>query len=202
MQESIDLIFRDSIPEWLEVSQRNSMRWRKVVHLARASINSPVTSSVGRLFDAVAAILGIRDSIDYEGQAAVELEQHAIASETSFYEIDHDPNKMLLLRGTDFIRAVVEDLRNDVPSEIVAARFHNTLAHIVADTCGVIRARSRHNTVALSGGVFQNMLFLDQTVRRLNERDFRVLIHHNVPTNDGGISLGQAAIAAARDSIP
>jgi hydrogenase maturation protein HypF len=198
----LDLIFRDSIPEWLEVFQRNSMRWRKVVHLARASINSPVTSSVGRLFDAVAAILGIRDSIDYEGQAAVELEQHAIASETSFYEIDHDPNKMLLLRGTDFIRAVVEDLRNDVPSEIVAARFHNTLAHIVADTCGVIRARSRHNTVALSGGVFQNMLFLDRTVRMLNERDFRVLIHHNVPANDGGISLGQAAIAAARDSIP
>ncbi len=197
----LDLLFGDSVPEWLEVFQRNSMRWRKVVQLARASINSPVTSSVGRLFDAVAAILGIRDSIDYEGQAAVELEQHAIASETSFYAVNSDPAEVLLLRGTDLVRAVVEDLRDNVPIGIIAARFNNTLAQMIAETCGIVRSRAGQNTVALSGGVFQNMLLLDRTVRTLNERDFRVLIHHNVPTNDGGISLGQAAIAVARDSI-
>ena len=97
--------------------------------------------------------------------------------------------------------AVVEDLRDNVPIDIIAARFNNTLAQMIAETCGIVRSRAGHNTVALSGGVFQNMLLLDRTVRTLNERDFRVLIHHNVPTNDGGISLGQAAIAVARDSI-
>jgi hydrogenase maturation protein HypF len=147
---------------------------------------------VGRLFDAVAAILGIRESIDYEGQAAVELEQHAIASETSFHAVNSDPAEVLLLRGTDLVRAVVEDLRDNVPIGIIAARFNNTLAQMIAETCGIVRSRAGQNTVALSGGVFQNMLLLDRTVRTL---------HHNVPTNDGGISLGQAAIAVARDSI-
>ena len=196
----LDLLFGDSIPEWLEVFQRNSMRWRKVVQLARARINSPATSSVGRLFDAVAAILGIRDSIDYEGQAAVELEQHAIASESSSYEIDIDPDEALLPRGTDLIRAVVEDLRDNVSIGIIAARFHNTLAQMIADTCRIVRSRTGHNTVALSGGVFQNMLLLNRTVRTLKEQGFRTLTHHNVPTNDGGVSLGQAAIAVALDS--
>jgi hydrogenase maturation protein HypF len=155
---------------------------------------------VGRLFDAVAAILGIRDSIDYEGQAAVELEQHAIASESSSYEIDIDPGEALLLRGTDLIRAVVEDLSDNVPIGTIAARFNNALAQMIADACRIVHSRSGHNTVALSGGVFQNMLLFNRTVRTLKEQGFRVLTHHNVPTNDGGISLGQAAIAIARDT--
>jgi hydrogenase maturation protein HypF len=195
----LDKIFGDSVPERLEVIRRNSARWLKVVQLARAQINSPATSSAGRLFDAVAAILGIRDTIDYEGQAAIELEQRAIESERSIYKIEIAPGDMILLRGTELVRAVVEDLRDNVPIGTIAARFHNTLAQMAADACGIIRARSGHNTVALSGGVFQNMLLLDRTGHALRERGFRVLTHHRVPANDGGISFGQAAIAVARD---
>jgi hydrogenase maturation protein HypF len=195
----LDLIFGDFVPEWLDIIRRNSARWRKIVQVTRARVNSPITSSVGRLFDAVAAILGIRDSANYEGQAAIELEQRASASELSFYKIDIAPDEVLLPRGTDLVRAVVEDLRDSVPSGIVAARFHNTLAQMVADTCRTIRSRSGHNTVALSGGVFQNMLLLNRTVSVLQKQGFRALTHHSLPTNDGGISFGQAVIAAARD---
>src|SRR5712692_3515261 len=95
----------------LEVIRRNARHWPLVVKLARAKINAPLTSSVGRLFDAVAAIVGIRDSINYEGQAAIELEQRAIESENSGYEIDVPDDEKLIVRGTDLIRAVVEDLR-------------------------------------------------------------------------------------------
>jgi len=196
----IDLLFGDSVPEWLEVFRRNSARWRSVISLGRAKINSPATSSAGRLFDAVGAILGIRDSIDYEGQAAIELEQHADASETSFYEVDIDQEEVLVLRGRDLVRAVIQDLREEVPNAIVAARFHNTLAQMVVKTCRIVRSRTGHNMVALSGGVFQNMLLLDRTVKMLEQQGFRALIHHAVPTNDGGISFGQAAIAVVRDS--
>ncbi|MHB8382537.1 MAG: carbamoyltransferase HypF [Candidatus Binataceae bacterium] len=196
----LDALFGDSVPEGLEVIRRNSARWRKVVRMARAQINSPRTSSVGRLFDAVAAIIGVRDTIDYEGQAAIELEQHATTSEESFYKININPDEMLLARGTELVRAVVGDLRANVPTGIIAARFHNTLARMIADICRIIRSRRGHNTVALSGGVFQNMLLLDRTERALGEQDFRVHTHHQVPANDGGISFGQAAIAAARDS--
>jgi hydrogenase maturation protein HypF len=198
----LDLLFGDVVPEWLDISRRNSSRWHKVLQLARARVNSPMTSSVGRLFDAVAAILGIRDSINYEGQAAIELAQCACASELSFYKIDVAPDEMLLPSGTALVRAVVEDLRDNVPREIVAARFHNTLAQMVTDTCRMVRSRTGHNTVALSGGVFQNTLLLNRTLGALQQHGFRALSHHRVSANDGGISFGQAAVAAAQDCSP
>jgi hydrogenase maturation protein HypF len=105
----------------------------------------------------------------------------------------------LIVRGTDLILAVVEDLRAGSEAGVIAARFHNTLAGIIAGMCSTIRSRRGLKIVALSGGVFQNLLLLGRTVAGLEQDGFRVLTHSRVPTNDGGISFGQAAFAAARD---
>ena len=179
------------------VVRRNRRQWEAVTQLARAQLNSPLTSSVGRLFDAVAAILGIRDVINYEGQAAIELEQRAAPEESSAYQPSIESGPLWMVRSTEIIEAVLEDMSAAVPIEIIAARLHNTLAALIATVCEAIRAQRGLTAVALSGGVFQNDFLLTRTVCKLEQRGFRVLTHRQVPTNDGGISLGQAAVAAA-----
>jgi hydrogenase maturation protein HypF len=182
---------------------RNRDRWERVLALARSGTASPVTSSAGRLFDAVAAILGVRDAVNYEGQAAVELEQLADPAEPGAYPArvagpggDGAP---LRLAGSDLVRAVVEELEAGVATPLVAARFHNGLAGATVAACQVLRDATGLETVALSGGVFQNLLLLERTVAGLEQAGFRALVHSRVPPNDGGISLGQAAVAGARD---
>jgi hydrogenase maturation protein HypF len=187
------------VPEQLDVQRRNAERWAAVLGMARRGVNSPLTSSAGRLFDAVAAILGVRDAINYEGQAAIELEQLAGPGERAAYPADIEPADPFRVRGGDLVRAAASDLAAGVPREAIAARFHNGVAAIVAAGCALLRERHGLDAVALSGGVFQNTLLLHQAVRRLEERGFRVLTHSRVPCNDGGISLGQAVVAAARD---
>jgi hydrogenase maturation protein HypF len=201
----------------LGVAQRNERFWPAVVTMARRGINSPLTSSAGRLFDAVSAILGVRDEINYEGQAAVELEQLADPAERGAYHADltgpgsagpgsagpgsagpgsaGDP--ALRIAGADLIRAVVEDLAARTDRSVIAARFHNGVAELITDCCLLLRERYGLSTVALSGGVFQNLLLLRAAVSRLEARGFGVLVHSRVPCNDGGISLGQAVVAAA-----
>ena len=133
--------------------------------VARSGVNSPLTSSAGRLFDAVAAIVGVRDAINYEGQAAVELEQLADPAERSGYPCGIAEGEQLRVLGADLIRAVADDtLRGGVSPAIVAARFHQGVADAIARTCAILRARSGLGVVALSGGVFQNLLLLDRTV--------------------------------------
>jgi hydrogenase maturation protein HypF len=169
--------------------------------MARKGINAPLTSSAGRLFDAAAAVLGVRDTINYEGQAAIELEQLADPAETGAYKARFEAGDgPFQVRGTDLINAVLEDLSAGVPREVIAARFHHGVAALIEDGC--LRLRTAHGlgTVALSGGVFQNMLLLRATAARLEAHDFTVLVHSRVPCNDGGISLGQAVVAAARDA--
>jgi hydrogenase maturation protein HypF len=158
-----------------------------VVKLKRSGINSPLTSSAGRLFDAAAALLGVRDAITYEGQAAIELEQLADPTEKSAYRARVDD----VVHGEDLIAALLDD---PGPREKRAARFHNGVADAIARTCD--RFRDHSTTVALSGGVFQNVLLLDRTVAALENAGFRVLTHRNVPANDGGISFGQIAVAS------
>jgi len=184
-------------PGSLEVMRRNADRWGDVLAVARSGVNSPLTSSAGRLFDAAAAVLGVRDAINYEGQAAVELEQLADPLEPTGYSAGIAEGEQLRVLGADLIRAVVDDVRGGVLPEIVAARFHNGVADAIARTCALLRARSGLEVVALSGGVFQNLLLLDRTASRLEADGFRVLVHRQVPPNDGGISLGQVAVAAA-----
>ncbi|HET7018190.1 MAG TPA: carbamoyltransferase HypF [Streptosporangiaceae bacterium] len=190
----LDAAYPDGDQPQLQVQQRNADQWAAVTSMARKAINSPLTSSAGRLFDAVAAILGVRDRINYEGQAAIELEQLAAPAETGRYPVAATTDA-----ATELIRAIVDDLGTGVPKDLIAARFHNTVARIITVTCVALRNETNLRTVALSGGVFQNLLLLSNVVDQLETRDFRVLTHSQVPCNDGGISLGQAAIAAARD---
>ncbi|HJU01805.1 MAG TPA: carbamoyltransferase HypF, partial [Actinomycetes bacterium] len=191
-------------PEGLSVAARHRDRWEQVVALGRSGTAAPVTSSAGRLFDAVAAILGVRDAVNYEGQAAVELEQLADPLERGAYPVRVAPagDGLLRLGGSDLVRAVVADLSAGLPSPLIAARFHNGLAAATVTACDVLREETGLGTVALSGGVFQNMLLLERTVASLEAGGFRVLTHSRVPPNDAGISLGQAAVAGARDRHP
>jgi hydrogenase maturation protein HypF len=166
--------------------------------MARRGVNSPATSSAGRLFDAAAAILGVRDTINYEGQAAVELEQLADPAEDGAYEATVTPGHPFKINGFDLVRAAADDLGNGVSPGAVAARFHNGVADAVTRGCVLLRERHGLDTVALSGGVFQNLLLVRAAVGRLEAHGFGVLVHSRVPCNDGGISLGQAVVAGRR----
>jgi hydrogenase maturation protein HypF len=175
-------------------------------------VNSPLTSSMGRLFDAVSALLGIRGEIDYEGQTGVELEMTAYsviaespsakrlnealsdASEAYPYGIAEDgAMKIVLLK--DMFSAVLEDLRQDIPLGKISVKFHSAVARMINEMCCSIAGESGITRVALSGGVFQNRLLLRKAVDLLEASNLHVLTHRQVPCNDGGISLGQAVIA-------
>ena len=195
----LDAAYGPGIPEELDVRSRHADHWDDVCRLARSGVSSPVTSSAGRLFDAVSALCGIRDVIRYEGQAAVELEQRADPAEAGSYPLPVDEGSVLRLRARDLVRAAAEDLRRGAPVGAVAARFHRGLAGGVVAACRAVRAERGLDTVACSGGVFQNALLLGLVVDGLEADGFRVLLHSRVPPNDGGISLGQAACAGARD---
>ncbi len=158
-------------------------------------INSPLTSSCGRLFDAVAAIMGICEYQVYEAQAAMKLEAMTAENETKiFYPIDVNSDGEI-----DFgvaIKAIVEEIGAGVTSEMISQKFHNTIATAIFSVVLEIRKKQKINTVVLSGGCFQNHYLLEQTAHMLILDLFKVLVHEKVPANDGGISLGQLAIAA------
>jgi hydrogenase maturation protein HypF len=284
----------------LAVRHRNERHWSAVLTMAQRGINSPLTSSAGRLFDAAAALLGVRDVINYEGQAAIELEQLADPRELGRYQAAVTPasagalpansaglagsaggpgsagvagsggdagsvggsvvsagalpassaglagsaggpgsagvagsagdagsagrsasaahdgladmgwlahaagqrpasGPALVVSGADLVRAAAEDLIAGVPAPVIAARFHSGVADAIVAVCLRLRDRTGLGVVALSGGVFQNLLLTDRAVTGLTDAGFRVLLHSQVPCNDGGISLGQAVIAGARD---
>ena len=195
----LDAAFPAGLPAGLDVMSRNSGAWADVLALARRGVNAPLTSSAGRLFDAVAALLGVRDCINYEGQAAVELEQLAAPSRHDPYRAAITDGQPFTVAGQDLVRAAAEDLLAGVPREIIGAKFHLGVAAMIGEACGLLRDRSGLGSVALSGGVFQNLLLLGRVVDLLEDMGFRVLTHSRVPPNDGGISLGQAVVAAARD---
>jgi hydrogenase maturation protein HypF len=180
-----------------ELSERHAEYWDSVLAMASRQVNAPLTSSAGRLFDAVAAILGIRDSINYEGQAAVELEQRTDLAEQGSYPAAVTEGPALQLHGVDLVRAVVADLQAGVAPEVIATRFHHGVADAIVRVCLMLRDSTGVSVAALSGGVFQNVLLLERTVAGLERSGFRVLTHSRVPPNDGGISLGQVAVAAA-----
>jgi hydrogenase maturation protein HypF len=163
-------------------------------------INSPLNSSMGRLFDAMSAMLGIKCEIDYEGQAAVELEMaaheedYAHVQESYPYCIAAEEGVGVVRLG-DMLSAVIEDFHQDVSKGMISVKFHNTVAQMINEMCRLIADATGIEQVALSGGVFQNRLLLRNTVSLLESNGFRVFTHKQVPCNDGGVSLGQAVIA-------
>jgi hydrogenase maturation protein HypF len=164
-----------------------------------SNLNSPLTSSMGRLFDAVSAMAGICPTIDYEAQAAIGMEMAAYSApgeEGSYPFTLTGDNSYTVVLLHELIAAVLDDLLKGRHFSVVAMRFHNTIAIIAHDVCMKIRRESGLNSVALSGGCFQNRLLLTRVTSLLNKSGFDVLTHKDVPANDGGISLGQAVIAA------
>ena len=160
--------------------------------------NSPLTSSAGRLFDAVSALAGVRGEINYQAQAAIELEMMAPDDVTPLKPYPFSlvqEEEVAIIKLKDLISAVVADVREGIPASIVSGRFHRTVARIIVETCHLISERDGLKSVALSGGVFQNRLLFNLVVSGLEEDGFQVLTHHLVPCNDGGIALGQAVIA-------
>jgi hydrogenase maturation protein HypF len=161
-------------------------------------INSPLTSSLGRLFDAVAAICGIRNRVNFEGQAAMELEMAAVEDTGGVYEYGWDTDGVYRILAAPIIRGVVDEVVKGKPIGEISSRFHRTLICLFTDLCVQIGKEQNMKRVALSGGVFQNSILLTGLTRALEEKNFQVFSHQQVPTNDGGISLGQAVVAAAR----
>jgi len=159
-------------------------------------INSPLTSSCGRLFDAVSALLGVRDRIDYEAQAAVELEMVADESETGSYPFSIiEQDGVNIVHPGELFSAIVAELGRGVSAASISMKFHRTMAQVITQMCQRLARGTGIGRVALSGGVFQNRRLLRLTVAALEEVGLDVLTHREVPTNDGGISLGQAVIA-------
>jgi hydrogenase maturation protein HypF len=159
-------------------------------------VNAPLSSGMGRLFDAVAALLDVRERVTYEGQAAIELEWLAGDVEVEAYPCRLEDG---VVRGADLVAAAHDDLHAGRPRAEIAAAFHEGVAAVTARACA---EAGGPRTVVLSGGSFQNLRLLASTRRRLEDYGFRVLSHRRVPPNDGAISYGQAAVAARRMMQP
>jgi hydrogenase maturation protein HypF len=175
-----------------------------IIKMMEKKINSPITSSAGRLFDAVSSIMGIRDEVTFEGEAAIELEMRALGPGAmggvpplsySFRVVSGSP---AVIDTKPLIKAVVEDLKTGTPLPEISFRFHHTMKDIIVRVVKDAKASRGIDRVVLSGGVFQNSLLLNLTVDGLEEEGFKVWTNERVPTNDGGISLGQAAVALER----
>lgn len=187
--------------EGLPLSKLNMNEIDIIKRQLKQGLNSPLTSSAGRLFDGVSALAGVRGEIEYEAQAAIELEmivldeQGGVEGEPYPFSIVEQQGVKVVKLG-ELISAVVQDIREQIPASVISVKFHRTMAQIIADMCNIISREKGINKVALSGGVFQNRLLLKQTVAALHKEGFIVYTHRLVPCNDGGISLGQAVVAS------
>lgn len=175
--------------------QFDRKRWSTIRSMLVTRVNCPETSSVGRLFDAVSALLTLRTAVNYEGQAAIELENLANEYPGKGYEFVVQGEEIF---ADKLICEVVEDVFEGLPATEVSGRFHRGVAEMIVNVVESIRQQFRLNRVVLSGGVFQNMWLLRRATEMLDAREFEVFTHRRVPTNDAGISLGQSAIANAK----
>jgi len=168
-----------------------------LVQMMQRQINSPLTSSCGRLFDAVAALIGLRDRIAYEGQAAIELEQCMEPTTDKYHYEFKEVEGRMLLSATSIFTQVFDDVVSGVAPELVSGKFHQTLVAMFADACLHLCKLHGLNRVVCSGGVFQNVFLLENLEDRLRASGLEVYTPQLIPANDGCISLGQAVIGAA-----
>ena len=170
-------------------------------HQLSTGVNAPLTSSMGRLFDATAALVGIRQMVNYEAQAAIEFEANADPCENGSYPFDISSMKVtisgpsLTIDPKPLFHALLGNLRAGVSIPTISARFHNGVAEMVRSVVGQLSDQYGLSQVALSGGVWQNMVLLQKTISLLERDGFKVYLHTQVPANDGGLALGQAVIA-------
>ena len=169
-----------------------------LVAMMQQALNAPLTSSMGRLFDGIAALIGLRSSVAFEGQAAMELEMIAASEAASPYDFGwHASDEGLRIPTAPIIQGVVTDIRHGQSNAHISRRFHTTLVHLFTDLCSHLRRQTDLDRVVLSGGTFQNAILLEELSRSLAKSGFAVYTHRLVPPNDGGISLGQAVAAGA-----
>ncbi len=192
--ESLDLPF---------LRNRGSEETAVVLQMIRKRLNAPLTSSCGRIFDAIAALIDLRGEVTFEAQAAIELEMCVDPSEDTIYaRAISAANERDAISVAELVRSVVSDLRVGLSQSRISARFHRSLVEMFVQAAIASRQQTGINRVGLSGGVYQNSFFFDLMQRRLCESGFEVLTHRQVPTNDGGLALGQVAIAAASSGSP
>lgn len=167
-----------------------------VKRMVETGLNSPLTSSAGRLFDAVASIIGLKDRISFEAEAAIELESIAeIREGLDPYPFGIKEGKPAIIDTAPLIRAIVEDVRRGVSKGEISGKFHLTMAETIVTVAKAIREETGLAKAALSGGVFQNATLLSLALERLEEAGFKCYTNERVPANDGGVSLGQAVVA-------
>ncbi len=180
------------------VRQLHKPKTELLLRMLERGVNSPLTSSCGRLFDAVAAIAGVRQQVNYEAQAAIELEMTMDGvSENEAYSFDIQRNESGWVISTrPLFESLVADSQNGTPVAAISRRFHNGLVNVFAELANLIRERTALNRVCLSGGTFHNTYLLEHLSSRLASTGFEVFTHSEVPAGDGGLSLGQALVAA------
>ncbi len=165
-----------------------------VAQVMANNVHAPLTSSCGRLFDAVASLIGLRHNVTFEAQAAIELEMLCREQPAKPYDVDLGAGSGPLPISS-LVRCLSGAVLNRVPVDLIARKFHSTLAELFIHAATAARARTGINTVALSGGVYQNRLFLHIMQQRLQQEGFNAISHRKVPTNDGGLALGQVVVA-------
>jgi hydrogenase maturation protein HypF len=184
--EKQNWILKHQLIQMFSESELNTLK-----KMLNKNINSPVTSSVGRLFDAVASLIGISQHTKFEGQSAMMLEFAADVSVVDSYDFTIDEGSLLIFNWKPMVEQIFDDLRHEVDKSIISAKFHNTLARTILATA----KKFGENKVLLSGGCFQNAFLLERTVDILKSENIFVYWHQRIPPNDGSISLGQIAIA-------
>ncbi|MDD5496491.1 MAG: hypothetical protein PHP46_05275 [Candidatus Omnitrophica bacterium] len=174
-------------------------KWPVLKHMIDKKLNSPLTSSAGRLFDAAASLILSKHKAAFEAELPIELERMAMDSRGDSYGFDIKSRKgIYIIDPSKMIKGIVKDLSEKCGRSVIAAKFHDTIAEMVSKMCSRLRMKHRIDKVILSGGVFQNRYLTGKTVERLKKNDFKVYTHYRISTNDSGIPIGQIAIANAR----
>jgi hydrogenase maturation protein HypF len=178
-------------------------RTENLLKLIESGVNSPLTSSAGRLFDAVSALIGIRENVNYEAQAAIELEAAIDESgqDTGYPFAIREAGDEWIIDSHPLFEALVQDMRESVATGIISHKFHMGFVDVMGRAADLVRGRTGLDRICLSGGSFQNCFLSQHLQQRLEQQGFQVFTHAEVPCGDGGISLGQALVAAHRLAI-